>query len=114
MSLNDRSIEHRIVDYLVDVLGNPKEIETGPLIALVSDAIGDASEEKRLEFLNRLESEAVSHVHEALHATYMAADVVDRHVVNAKAVVVDPALKEIADRASEALGELYQAIGAKL
>lgn len=51
-------------------------------------------------------------LHEALHTTYVVTDMVDRHILEAEAIKVDPALKALAENASEALGELYQAIGA--
>jgi len=51
--------------------------------------------------------------HEALHMAHAAQAFVDEHVCNHPAIGLNPEWQALADKASEALGELYQAIGRK-
>lgn len=51
--------------------------------------------------------------HEALHIAAVLAAMVDRELAEHPAVKANPAWKALADRASDALGDLYQAIGAE-
>jgi hypothetical protein len=50
--------------------------------------------------------------HEALHMAYVFAAMVDRELAEHPAVTTNPEWKALAERAVEALNELYQAIGA--
>lgn len=49
--------------------------------------------------------------HEALHTASILQAVLDDHLLDHPAVVLDPECFALASRASEALAELYQAIG---
>ena len=49
--------------------------------------------------------------HEALHTASVLAAVVEEHLVDHPAIVLDPECFRLASRAAEALADLYQAIG---
>jgi hypothetical protein len=51
--------------------------------------------------------------HEALHMAHVLAEMVDERLCEHPAVRMDPEWKALADRAAEALHDLYQAIGAR-
>lgn len=50
-------------------------------------------------------------VHEALHVAYLLQDSAERYLADHPAVVARPEIRALADRAVEALGEVYQALG---
>ena len=51
--------------------------------------------------------------HEALHMASVAADIVDRTLLEHPAIAAMPEWKTLADKAHQALFDLYQAIGEK-
>ena len=53
------------------------------------------------------------YTHEALHATHIVMETLDRHVIEARATAAFPDVKEAAERAHQALFDLYQLIGSK-
>jgi hypothetical protein len=50
--------------------------------------------------------------HEALHMAHVFGEMVDGQLAQHPAVLMNPEWKMLADRAAEALADLYQAIGA--
>ncbi len=52
--------------------------------------------------------------HQALHASYICLDNVDRHLLNDAVILSDPEFFALAEKAHEALFELYQKFGEKL
>ena len=51
--------------------------------------------------------------HEALHMAHVLAEMVDERLCEHPAVLLVPEWKALADRAAEALHDLYQAIGTR-
>lgn len=50
-------------------------------------------------------------IHEALHTTSLVVDLWDREIVEHPALSNKPEIKALAERACEAMAEVYQAIG---
>lgn len=53
------------------------------------------------------------HHHEALHASSMVLSIVEEHIMEHPAVSEIPKRKELADKAHQALFDLYQLIGSQ-
>jgi len=53
------------------------------------------------------------YTHEALHATHIIMETLDRHVIEARCTAAFADVKEAAEHAHKALFDLYQIIGSK-